>query len=134
MTAYRSATDIPAALLSGPRVGLTLVSLRERTAEHRVMVPEGTGVLVLRVMPDSPAGPSGYAIAVAPESALMNRPVSVDGLQADSDGFVKVYLPVAAIVGRTLRVTVTPEPAPDAPALEFRLRIARSSGTSDETR
>ncbi len=98
LTAYRAATDVPAALRSGPRVGITLVSLREPTVEHRVIVPAGAGVIALRVMPNSVAGASGYAIGVALESTVIARSATVDGLQADHDGFIEIYLPVAYIV------------------------------------
>jgi hypothetical protein len=134
LTAYRSATDVPVALLSGPRPDLTLVSLRARTAEHRVVVPAGAGVLTLRVLPDSPAGASGYALGVALESTMIARAVTVDKLKTDNDGFIAVYLPVAGIVGHRLRVTVTAAPPTGMPPLEFRLGVVSASGTPDETR
>jgi hypothetical protein len=134
LVAYRSAADVPSALLSGPRVSITLVSLRERSTEHRVVAPQDTGVFALRVMPDSPPGASGYAMGVAFESALIARSVTVDNLKADNDGFVEIYLPVAAIVGHTLRVTVTSAPGSGTPPLVFRLRVAPSASTPDETR
>lgn len=133
LTAYRTATDVPAALLAGPRVGITLVSLREPATEHRVVVPAGAGVVALRVMPNSAAGAAGYAIRVALDSALIARSVRLDGLKADNDGFIEVYLPVADIVGHTLRVTVTPAPTPGTAPLELRLRVATDPSTPDAT-
>jgi hypothetical protein len=134
LVAYRSAPDVPSALRSDPRVSVTLVSLRGRSSEHRVVAPQDTGVLALRVMPDSPPGPSGYRMGVALESAIIVRSVTVDKLQADNDGFVEIYLPLTAVVGHTLRVTVTPAPNPGRPRLVFRLRVATPFSTPDETR
>jgi hypothetical protein len=134
LVAYRSAPDVPSALRSGPRVSVTLVSLRERSTEHRVVAPQDTGVLALRVMPDSPPGPSGYMMEVGLESAIIARSVTVDKLKADNDGFVEIYLPLAAVVGHTLRVAVTPAPGPGTPPLVFRLRVAAPFSTPDETR
>jgi hypothetical protein len=133
LTAYRSATDVPAALLTGPRVGITLVSLREPATEHRVVVPAGAAVVALRVMPNSAAGASGYAIGVALESALIARSVTLDGLKADNDGFIEIYLPVADIVGHTLRVAVMAAPALGTAPLELRLRVATDPSTPDAT-
>jgi hypothetical protein len=134
LVAYRAAPDVPSALRSGPGVSITLVSLRERSREHQVVSPQDTGVLALRVMPDSPPGPSGYVMGVALESAVIARSVTVDKLKADNDGFVEIYLPLAAVVGHTLRVTVTPAPGPRTPPLVFRLRVATPFSTPDATR
>jgi len=134
LVAYRAAPDIPSALRSGPRVSITLVSLREGSTGHRVVAPQDIGVLALRVMPDSPPGPSGYMMGVALESAIIARSVTVDKLKADNDGFVEIYLPLAAAVGHTLRVTVTPAPGPGTPPLVFRLRVATPFSTPDAKR
>lgn len=134
LVAYRSAPEVPSALRAGPRVSITLVSLRERSPEHQVVAPQVTGVLALRVMPDSPPGPSGYRMRVALESAIIARSVTVDKLKADNDGFVEIYLPLAAVVGHTLRVTVAPAPGPGMPPLVFRLRVATPFSTPDATR
>ncbi len=134
LVAYRSATDVPAAFLSGPRLGITLIRLRDGPKEHRVVAPQGTGILSVRVMPDSLSGPSGYAIKVAFDASMIARAVTVDNLKADRDGFVEIYLPVADVVGHTLKVTVTPAPSQGTTPLSFRLQVASSSNTSDETR
>jgi hypothetical protein len=134
LAAYRSTTDVPAALLSGPRLGITLIRLREGPKEHRVVAPQGTGILSVRVMPDSSPGPSGYAMEVAFDASVIARSVRVDKLKADSDGFVQIYLPVADVVGHTLKVTVTPAPAEGATPLSFRLQVASASNTPDEIR
>jgi hypothetical protein len=132
LAAYRSASDVPAAFLSGPRLGITLIRLREGPKEHRIVAPQGTGVLTVRVMPDSPPGPSGYAMEIAFASSVVARSVTVDKLKADPDGFVEIYLPVAAVVGHTLKVTVTPAPTQGGTPLSFRLQVASSSNTPDE--
>lgn len=133
LTAYRSVTEVPPALLSGPRVGITLVSLREPTAEHRVVVPQGAGALRVRAMPNSPASAAGYAIGITLQTAVIARSVTIDGLKPDNDGFVEIYLPVAAIAGHSLRVTVTSTQLPGSAPLEFRLRVASASNASNAT-
>ena len=121
---YRSTTEVPALLLSGPRVSITLIRLRGDSAVHRVIAPRGAGVLAVRVAPDSPPGRLGYAMRIALEPRVMPRSVTLTDLHADADGYVAVYLPLAGLVGQTLRITLNPSPPMDSETLSFRLQVA----------
>jgi hypothetical protein len=129
LVAYRTVTEVPAQILTGPRISITLIRLREGSSVHRIVAPQGAGMLTVRVLPDSPPGAQGYAIAVVPESAVIAKPVTVDGLRVGADGYIRIYLPVAALVGRTLKVTVTPSPSSGGEPLSFRLQVAYPQNT-----
>jgi hypothetical protein len=122
--AYRSATGVPAPLLSGPRVSLTLIRLRGDSAVHRIVAPPRAGVLAVRVVPDSAPGRLGYTMSVALESALIPRSITLDNLQPDANGYVEMYLPLAAVVGHTLKIALNPSPAAGTESLSFRLVVA----------
>ena len=98
LLAYGSATEVPAPLLSGPRVSVTLIRLRGDSAVHRIVAPRRAGALAVRVAPDSPPGPLGYTMNVALESAVIPRSVTLDSLHPDADGYVEIYVPLATIV------------------------------------
>jgi hypothetical protein len=124
LTAYRSATEVPSQLFAGPRVSATLIRLREGSEVRRVIAPPGAGVLRLRVSPDAPPGRLGYAVKVALEPRVIPRSVTLDNLHADADGYIEMYLPLADLAGRTLRVTVTSSPSMGEEPLSFRLQVA----------
>lgn len=124
LSAYRSPSDIPAQLLAGPRVSATLIRLRGDSAIRQVTAPRGAGVLRVRVAPDSPPGPHGYAIGVALEPRIIPRSVTLDNLHADADGYLEMYLPLSAVAGRILQVTVAPSPALGEAPTSFRLQVA----------
>jgi hypothetical protein len=130
LSAYRSVTEVPAQLLAGPRVTTTLIRLRGDSAVRRVVAPRGAGVLRVRVAPDSPPGRLGYAIGVALEPRIIPRSVRLDNLQPDADGYIEMYLPVSAVAGRTLRVTVTSSPPMGDDPLSFRLQVAYPQDTA----
>jgi hypothetical protein len=123
LLAYRSATDVPSALLSGPRVSITLIRLRGDSMVHRVVAPRRAAVLAVRVAPDSPRGRLGYTMGIALEPGVMSRSVTLDDLHADADGYVEVYLPLAGLVGQTIRITVNPSPSTPTESLSFRLQV-----------
>ena len=124
LSAYRSATDVPSQLLAGPRVSATLIRLRGDATVRRVTAPRGAGVLRVRVAPDSPPGPLGYAIELALEPRIIARTVRLEGLHADTDGYIDLYLPLSAVVGKTLKVTVASSPAAAETPISFHLQIA----------
>jgi hypothetical protein len=124
LLAYRSATEVPASLLSGPRVSITLIRLRGDSAVHRIVAPRRAGVLAVRVAPDSAPGRLGYAMGIALESAVIPRSVTLDDVHADANGYIEVYLPLADLVGQTLRITVNPSPLTGTESLSFRLQVA----------
>jgi hypothetical protein len=124
LTAYRSATEVPSQLFAGPRVSATLIRLREGSDVRRVIAPLGAGVLRVRVSPDAPPGRLGYAVKVALEPRVIPRSVTLDNLHADADGYIELYLPLADLAGRTLRVTVTSSPPMGEEPLSFRLQVA----------
>ncbi len=87
-------------------------------------MPRGAGVLLVRVAPDSAPGRLGYAIGIAVEPRVIPRSVSLDALQADADGYVEVYLPLSAVAGKTLRLSVGAAPAGAEEPLSFRLQVS----------
>jgi hypothetical protein len=131
LSAYRSATEVPAQLLAGPRVSATLIRLRGSSAVRRVVAPRGAGVLRVRVAPDSPPGRLGYAIGVALEPRIISRSVTLDNLHADADGYIEMYLPLGAVAGQTLRVTVASFPPLGEAPLSFRLQVAYPQNAPD---
>jgi hypothetical protein len=128
LVAYRSATEVPASLLSGPRVTLTLIRLRDGSAVHRVTAPLQAAVLGIRVLPDSPPGRLGYTVGIALEHEVLRQSVTLDALQPDANGYIEVYLPLAGLVGQTLRITVNPSPATGTESPSFRVQVANPEG------
>jgi len=124
LSAYRSASEVPAQLLAGPRISATLIRLRGDSAVRRVVAPRGAGVLRLRVAPDSAPGPLGYAISVALEPRIISRSVTLDNLHPDADGYIEMYLPLDVVAGQTLKVTVASSPPRGEEAVSFRLQVA----------
>jgi hypothetical protein len=122
--AYRSAEQVPSLLSSGPRLNITLIRLRGDSGVHRIVAPQRAGLLTIRVAPDAPPGRLGYSMGVALEPAVIPRSVTLDNLHADADGYIKMYLPLAALVGQTFKVTVNPAPATGAESLSFRVQVA----------
>jgi hypothetical protein len=131
LSVYRAATEVPAQLLAGPRVSATLIRLRGNSAVRRIVAPRGAGVLRVRVAPDSPPGRLGYAIGVALEPRIISRSVTLDNLHADADGYIEMYLPLSAVAGQTLRVTVASSPPLGEAPLSFRLQVAYPQNTPD---
>jgi hypothetical protein len=134
LLAYRSETEVPAPLLSGPRVSVTLIRLRGDTAVHRIIAPRGAQVFAVRVAPDSPPGPLGYTMNVALESAVIPRSVTLDSLHPDADGYVKIYVPLATLVGQTLRIALNPSPAIGTESLSFRLQVSYAENAPADSR
>jgi hypothetical protein len=130
LLAYRSTTEVPQSLLAGPRVSATLIRVRNGTAAHRIPAPRGAGILAVRIAPDSPPGRLGYILGIAPESVVISRPTTLDDLHPDADGYINVYLPIAAAVGRTLRITVNPSPTTGADPISFRLQVTYAESGS----
>jgi hypothetical protein len=129
LSAYRAATEVPAQLLAGPRVSATLIRLRGDSVVRRVVAPRGAGVLRVRVAADSPPGRLGYAMGVALEPRIIPRSVTLDNLHADADGYIEMYLPLSAVAGQTLRVTVASFPPMGEAPLSFRLQVAYPQNT-----
>jgi len=133
LLAYRSATEVPSALLVGPPVSITLIRLRDGSPVHQIVAPRKAGILMVRVLPDAPAGPQGYAMGVAPESAAGGRSITLDKLHPDAEGYIKMYLPLARFVGQPLRIALTPSPATGTEPLSFRLQVAYAENSSPDT-
>jgi hypothetical protein len=129
LVAYRSMTEAPQSLLTGPRVSMTLIRVRDGTGARTIAAPRGAGILALRIAPDSPPGRLGYILGIGPESTIISRPTILDDLHLDADGYIDVYLPVAAVAGHTLRITVNPSPAAGTDALSFRLQVTYAENT-----
>jgi hypothetical protein len=127
--AYASANEVPSQLLSGPRVGATLIRLRDGASVHRIVASRGVSLLVLRIAADAAPGRLGYAISVAPEPGVSLGSMTLDRLHADADGYLRIYLPLAALVGQTFRLTVASSPPEGTDALSFRLQVAYADNT-----
>ncbi len=134
LVAYQSETELPPALLSRPRVPVTLIRLRASSSIHQIIAPRDSGVLAVRVAPDSPPGRLGYTVSVTPERAVTPGTVTLDNLRADADGYIDLYLPVAALVGQTFRITVNPAPGAEAESLSFRVQVAYPRHAPADTR
>ncbi len=134
LLAYRSAMEVPAPLLSGPRVSITFIRLRGDAAVHRIAAPRRAGVLAVRVAPDSPPGRLGYTMNVAVESAVIPRSVTLDGLHPDADGYLEMYLPLATLAGQTLRIALNPSPAKGTQPLLFRLQVSHAENVPADGR
>jgi hypothetical protein len=134
LLAYRSATEVPVPLLSGPRVSITLIRLRGDSPVHRIAAPRRAGVLAVRVAPDSPPGRLGYTMNVALESAVIPRSVTLDSLHPDADGYIEMYLPLATLAGQTLRITLNPSPPTGTESLSFRLQVSYAEDAPADSR
>lgn len=121
--AYRSAVEVPTPLLAGARVSVTLIRLRGDSGVRRVIAPREAGVLAVRVAPDSAPGSLGYAMGVALESSVIPRSVTLDNLHPDANGYIQMYLPLAAVAGQTATITLNPSPRAGAEPLSFRVHV-----------
>jgi hypothetical protein len=133
LVAYRSLSDVPSRLLSAPRVPVALLRMREASGARSIVAPAGEGLLVANIAADMSPGPQGYSTQVDVESDARRESVTLDHLQADADGYVHVYIPVAPLIGHTLAVTVRPDPAAGAEALSFRLSIGTAATAAPHT-
>ncbi len=133
LLAYRSATQVPSPLLAGPRVSVTLIRLREGSDVHRVIAPREAGVLAVRVAPDSSPGRQGYAMGIALESVIPHA-VTLDNLLPDANGYIQVYLPLAAVAGKDLRISVNPSPATGSESISFRVQVQYAPNTPVDIR
>ena len=131
--AYRSATEVPAPLLAGPRVSVTLIRLREGSDVHRVIALREAGVLAVRVAPDSSPGRQGYAMAIALESVIPHS-VTLDNLLPDANGYIQVYLPLASVAGKSLKISVNPFPATGSDSVSFRVQVQYAPNTPVDAR
>ncbi len=133
LIAYRAVTEAPSSLLSGPRVRATLIRLREGSAVRRIEAPPGAGLLLIRVAPDAAPGRLGYRVKAAVEPQVIPRSVTLDELHPTADGYLELYLPVAAVAGQTLRITVDPSPAAGTDSLSFQLQVTYAPNTTGST-
>lgn len=133
LVAYGLASDVPAPLLSGPRMTVTLLRLREGSPLRRIQVPRQAGIVAIRLAPDSPAGSRGYKVEAAVDSGLLPPSVALDQLHADGNGYIEMYLPVTALVGHTLKMSVSPSPSMGTDPLSFRLQVDYAPPTPTAT-
>ena len=127
--AYRSAGEVPSQLRQGIQVTATLMRLRgAANGIRQVLAPPNSGVLELKVFPDTPPGRQGYFATITLDSTGGSRSVVLNQLRVDADGYVKVYLPMTDALGRTLRIGLASDPSSStsAPA-SFQLEVVASS-------
>jgi hypothetical protein len=133
LLAYRSATEVPSPLLAGPRVSVTLIRLRAGPDVHQVIAPREAGVLAVRVAPDSSPGRAGYAMGIALESVIPHS-VTVDNLLPDANGYIQVYLPLASVAGKSLKISVNPFPSTGSDSISFRVQVQYAPNTPVDAR
>ena len=107
---------------------MTFLRLRGSDAAHRLVVPRRTGVLQLKIYPDTASGRDGYSAGIALDSIVGTRSVALDRLRTDADGFLELYLPLSDVVGHTLNITLTSDADGSAePAPAFRLQVVAAT-------
>jgi hypothetical protein len=131
LTAYRSTAEVPAALRTGLPFELTLLRLRDGSNVHQIVAPPHVQLLTLRLLPDGPGGQRGYSVTLTRESPLHPQTLSIESVRADADGYLKLYLPLATLLGHTLAVTVMPAQGPSGtPPLRVQIVSAADPLTS----
>jgi hypothetical protein len=128
LVTYLNPSEVPLQLRAGVHVGVTLLRLRGSDATHRVVVPRRTGVLELKIYPDTSAGRDGYSAGIALDSIVGRRSAVLHPLHADADGFLELYLPLSEVVGHTLKITLSSDvDSSAAPAPAFRLQVVAAT-------
>ncbi|HEV2700141.1 MAG TPA: hypothetical protein VGV09_00815 [Steroidobacteraceae bacterium] len=128
LTAYRNLSEVPLQMRSGSHFDVTLLRLRGSDATHKVVAPGHSGLLTLKIFPDSAQGIQGYSADIVLASKLGSRSVVLNRLRADASGFLSLYLSLSDVVGHTLDITLTSDngsSAPSAPA--FRLQVVAAT-------
>jgi hypothetical protein len=128
LIAYRNLSEVPLQLRTGVFFDVTLLRLRGSDAEHRVIAPRGSGLLKLKIFPDSAPGQQGYSAAIMLDSITGSRPVVIKQLHPDAEGFLELYLPLSDLVGHTLKITIASDSdRTAAPAPAFRLQVVAAA-------
>jgi hypothetical protein len=130
LIAYRMMEEMPLSVRSGPRMGVTLIRVRQAAPVHRIVAPREGGILTLRVAPDLPPGLLGYVIGVALEPGVGSRATTLDKLKPDADGYVDVYLPFASLAGHTVQINLSQSPPEGAEPLIFHLEVLNAQEAS----
>jgi hypothetical protein len=128
LVAYRDASEIPLPLRAGVQVSVTFLRLRGSEAPHRVVVPRHTGVLELKIYPDTASGQNGYSANIVRDTLVGTRSVALKQLRTDPEGFLELYMPLSEVVGHTLDITLASDAANAAtPMPAFRLQVVAAA-------
>jgi hypothetical protein len=131
LIAYRSAAEVPAALRAALPFELTLLRLRDSSTVRQIVAPPHVELLTLRLLPDGPGGQRGYSVTLTRESPLHPQTLRIESVGADADGYLKLYLPLATLLGHTLAVTVTPAPGSGGTP-PLRVQIVSAAGPQNQ--
>ena len=110
LVAYSDLREVPPLLRQGVQFDVTLVRLRGTDAVHQVSAPRGSRLLNLKLLPDSAPGPSGYSVTIEAQTHLGSRPLILNGLRPDAEGFLELYLPLAQVSGHRLKISLVSDP------------------------
>ena len=129
LVAYRNPHEIPLQLRGGSPIEVTFLRLRGSAARQQIVVPGRSGLLKLRIYPDTPVGREEYSARIVLDPVATARSVNLEHLRADAEGFVELYLPLADVVGHTLNITLVTDGDPSATTGPgFQLQVLAATG------
>jgi hypothetical protein len=129
LVAYRNPSEIPPELRNGVHLEVTLQRLRGPVATHRIVAPRSTGVLELKIYPDSPPGRNGYSAHIVVDSLVGVRSIVLNQLRGDASGWLELDLPLSEVVGHALDITLTSDANPSiAPVPAVKLQVIAATG------
>ena len=72
-------------------------------------------------------------MAIALESVIPHS-VTLDNLLPDANGYIQVYLPLASVAGKGLRISVNPSPSTGSDSISFRVQVQYAPNTPVDAR
>lgn len=108
LVAFTSTVDIPDKLRRSAVSHVTLVRLRGTEAATLASVSVN-GMIDMRLLPDIAAGASGYSLQIAAEAPSATKPLLLQHLKPDADGYLRIYLPANPMIGRSWLISLAEE-------------------------
>jgi hypothetical protein len=105
LVAFNSITDLPSQLRGSSVSRVTLIRMRGKDAAARIPV-SATGVVEIRLLPDSDSKSGSYSVRIASESPLSTKPLAVEHLRAAADGYLQLYVPASQMIGRAWLISL----------------------------